>query len=72
MDAPSDSPVYEGSAQISDDEVPGLLYTYETDGIISFDPGMEHYYKTKGKLLITELLEITPILVFLISHYQYQ
>jgi hypothetical protein len=45
VDIPSDSPVYEGSAQISDNEPPGLLYTYKTDGIISFDPGMEHYYK---------------------------
>ncbi|XP_033610358.1 uncharacterized protein LOC111871971 isoform X2 [Cryptotermes secundus] len=38
MDAPSDSPVYEGNARISDDEDPGLLYTYETEGITSFDP----------------------------------
>jgi hypothetical protein len=47
MDIPSDSPVYEGSAQIADNEPPGLLYTYKTDGIISFDPGTEHYYKTQ-------------------------
>jgi hypothetical protein len=47
--APSDSTIYEGSAQISDDKPPGLLYTYKTDGIASFDPGMEHYYKTQGE-----------------------
>jgi hypothetical protein len=47
--APSDSPIYEGSAQISDDEPPGLLYSYKTNGIASFDPGMEHYYKTRGE-----------------------
>jgi hypothetical protein len=34
------SSMYEGSAQISDDESPGLLYTYKTDGITNFDPGM--------------------------------
>ncbi|PNF34960.1 hypothetical protein B7P43_G15616, partial [Cryptotermes secundus] len=38
MGLPSDSPVYEGSEQISDNEAPGLLYTYTTDGIVSFDP----------------------------------
>jgi hypothetical protein len=44
---PSDTTVYEGSAQISDDEPPGLLYTYTTDGITSFDPGMEHYCRSR-------------------------
>jgi hypothetical protein len=37
--------MYEGSKRILDNESPGLLYTYKTKGIISFDPGMEHYYK---------------------------
>lgn len=72
MALPSDSPVYEGSEQISDNEAPRLLYTYTTDGIISFDPGMEHYYETQKKIVNYWTTRDNPILVFLISHYQYQ
>jgi hypothetical protein len=43
----TESSIYEGNAQISDNESPGLLYNYNTDGIISFDPGMDHCYKTQ-------------------------
>jgi hypothetical protein len=39
---------YVGEEEISDDEGPRLLYSYVTDGITSFDPGMKHYYK-KGQ-----------------------
>jgi hypothetical protein len=43
------SPVaYVGDEEISDDEGPRVLYSCETDGITSFDPGMKHYYK-KGQ-----------------------
>jgi hypothetical protein len=35
--------IYEGSARIQDNEPPGLLYTYTTDGIVSFELGMEQY-----------------------------
>jgi hypothetical protein len=45
LTAVSGSSMYEGSTEISDNESPRLLYTYKTKDIISFDLGMEHYYK---------------------------
>lgn len=44
-DLPPNSPLYIGLGEISDNEVPRVLYTCKTDGITSFDPGMKHYYK---------------------------
>jgi hypothetical protein len=41
----SNTVVYVELKAISDDSDPGPLYTYSTEGITSFEPGMEHYSK---------------------------